>query len=243
MISMPFSKIISKLLISYLTKASDSRAKPTTNSIKLLKQAIRPGDILLVEGNQRFSTGIKYLTQSNWSHVALYLGPCNYEGHDLLEADLEKGVITLNLEDYASYHTRICRPVGLADEDFQTIKQYCLARLGNTYDLKNIFDLIRYLFPLIPVPTRYKMSYLTFGSGDPTKAICSSLIAEAFQKVHYPIIPLLTEDKAFSKRHPSFYVPSDFDRSPYFDVIKPTLESGFNYKDIDWHDWPDKNKN
>ena len=38
---------------------------------------MEPGDILLVEGNQRVSSAIKYLTQSTWSHAAFYLGKNN----------------------------------------------------------------------------------------------------------------------------------------------------------------------
>ena len=47
---------------------------------------LQPGDILLVEGNSRVSTAIKYLTQSTWSHVALYVGDGT-----LVEADLVNG--------------------------------------------------------------------------------------------------------------------------------------------------------
>jgi len=195
---------------------------------------MKPGDVLLVEGNQRFSTGIKYLTQSNWSHAAIYIGSYKGEEHMLLEADLEKGVIILPLSFYGKDHTRVCRPVNLSDDDCRTVIDYCLTRLGHTYDLKNIFDLARYLLPIFPIPTRFKRSMLTFGSGDPTKAICSSLIADAFQKVHYPIIPVVSDRKTYKKRHPSFYVPSDFDRSPYFDIIKPTVYCGFDYKKVDW---------
>ena len=231
------NNFISKLLTSYLTQTSEGRAKPTTNNIELLTEAIRPGDVLLVEGKQRFSTAIKYLTQSNWSHVAIYIGKREDAEHELLEADLEKGVITIPLSTYATYHTRICRPVHLTDDDLESVIKYCLARLGHTYDLKNIFDLARYLLPLPPIPTKFKRSVLTFGSGDPTKAICSSLIAEAFQKIKYPILPHIKkkkEKKLFSKFHPSFFVPSDFDRSPYFDIIKPTTHHGFNYKELVW---------
>ena len=35
---------------------------------------LQPGDVLLVEGNTRVSVAIKYLTQSTWSHSALYVG-------------------------------------------------------------------------------------------------------------------------------------------------------------------------
>ena len=39
-------------------------------------------------------------------------------------------------------------------------------------------------------------------------------------------------------RHSSFYAPRDFDISPYFMVVKPTLAHGFNYKDMHWADLP-----
>ena len=39
-----------------------------------LAATLRPGDVLLVEGNTRLSVAIKYLTQSTWSHAALFVG-------------------------------------------------------------------------------------------------------------------------------------------------------------------------
>src|SRR6266567_1078853 len=62
-----------------------------------LRASLRPGDILLVEGNNRISGVIKYLTQSTWSHAALYVGPMagradeNGEPHVLVEVDMSVG--------------------------------------------------------------------------------------------------------------------------------------------------------
>ncbi|HEV2064957.1 MAG TPA: hypothetical protein VGS00_10465, partial [Thermoanaerobaculia bacterium] len=39
-----------------------------------LKSRIRPGDIVLVDGDQRISQVVKYLTMSPWSHSAIYIG-------------------------------------------------------------------------------------------------------------------------------------------------------------------------
>ena len=39
-------------------------------------------------------------------------------------------------------------------------------------------------------------------------------------------------------RHSSLYAPRDFDISPYFMVVKPTLARGFNYNDMHWADLP-----
>ena len=35
-------------------------------------------------------------------------------------------------------------------------------------------------------------------------------------------------------RHHSLFAPRDFDLSPYFEVIKPTVEHGFDYKTFTW---------
>jgi hypothetical protein len=35
-------------------------------------------------------------------------------------------------------------------------------------------------------------------------------------------------------RHHSLYTPRDFDLSPYFQIVKPTLVYGFDYKAVVW---------
>jgi hypothetical protein len=118
-------------------------------------------------------------------------------------------------------------------------------RLGYQYDLKNVIDLMRYLIRTPPVPGRWRRRMLALGSGDPTRAICSTLIAQAFQEIRYPVLPRISTAKKrvtdgytiqeiMHIRHHSLYVPRDFDLSPYFEVVKPTLESGFHYKDLVW---------
>ena len=153
--------------------------------------------MLRVEGNNRISGIIKYLTQSTWSHGALYVGPVegamepDGEPHVLIEANVGEGVESAPLSKYFSYHTRICRPVGLTYEDRYTVCRYAINRIGFGYDTKNIVDLMRYLFPL-PVPQRWRRRMIALGSGDPTKMICSALIAQAFDAVRYPILPKIT---------------------------------------------------
>ena len=77
---------------------------------------------------------------------------------------------------------------------------------------------------------------IALGSGHPTRIICSALIAQAFQSVRYPILPKLTAwrqragaAELLEIRHSSLYTPRDFDISPYFEVVKPTIRSGFAY--------------
>lgn len=217
-----------------------------------LAAVLQPGDVLLVEGNRRISTAIKYLTQSTWSHAAIYIGDALNDGNDpltartLIEADLEEGVAALPLGKYAGLNTRICRPVGLTPEAQRHLVDYMIGRFGNRYDLKNVIDLARYLLPTPPVPSRWRRRMLAFGSGDPTRAICSTVIAQAFQSIRYPILPRVERAQARDDeppgavkeilhiRHYSLFTPRDFDVSPYFRVVKPTLEQAFDYQALKW---------
>jgi hypothetical protein len=95
----------------------------------------------------------------------------------------------------------------------------------------------------MPVPQRWRRKLMSMGSGDPTRIICSALIAQAFDSVRYPILPRISRVESESAReeileirHSSLYAPRDFDISPYFEVVKPTLANGFNYKKMQWAD-------
>lgn len=217
-----------------------------------LLATLQPADVLLVEGNTRISTAIKYLTQSSWSHAALYIGnalpndsPWNLP-QVLVEADLKEGIRAVTIAQYAQMHTRICRPIGLNDDDRKHLIDYAITRIGQQYDLKNIFDLARYLFPAPPIPTRFRRRLLALGSGDPTRAICSTLIAQAFMSIHYPILPEVQRTwsdnpmhadchaEIYHIRHHSLYTPRDFDISPFFEIIKPTTRDHFDYHALTW---------
>ncbi|KEO51261.1 lipo-like protein [Thioclava pacifica] len=203
---------------------------------RALRATLRPGDVLLVEGDRRISAAIKYLTHSTWSHAAFYTG--GPPGGELIEADLEAGVRITGLGDYAHLNTRICRPVGLKHAQLEAVVDYMQGAVGRSYDLKNVVDLARYLLPRPPVPHRFRRRMLALGSGDPTRAICSTVIAEAFHSVHYPILPDIEQSSEDAQReilhirHYSLFTPRDFDLSPYFDVIKPTLEEGFDFRKL-----------
>lgn len=241
---------IGKLIARYLQKEAPGYEPFTPSDPERLRGVIAPGDVLLIEGNSRISGAIKYLTQSTWSHAALYVGPIDGatepdgEPHVLVEAEIGDGVSTVPLSKYYAFHTRICRPIGLSDEDRITVCRYAINRIGFGYDTKNIIDLARYLVPL-PVPQRFRRRMIALGSGDPTKMICSALIAQAFGAVRYPILPKVT--RAGSRRarreilhirDSSLYMPRDFDISPYFDVVKPTITHGFDYTTLHWADRP-----
>jgi len=243
-------------LAKYLSQSRPGTAQIATSSPIQLAATLHPGDVLLVDGSSRVSGVIKYLTQSSWSHAALYVGSGYAEKKDnqeekvLLEADILEGIRLVPLSEYSSGHTRICRPVGLSPETIKQLIAYGIDRLGHQYDLKNVFDLVRFLVLPTPIPTRWRRKLLTLGSGDPTRAICSSLIAQAFQSIRYPILPEIEYQKStdlngqiycqetLKIRHYSLFVPRDFDVSPYFEIIKPAIEHGFDAKTLNWEQEP-----
>ena len=225
---------------------------PPTRPAVLLS-ALRPGDVLLVEGASRVSTAIKYLTQSTWSHAALYVGDSLADAGGgsvrcFVEADIVEGVRAVGVEEFDGLPTRICRPLGICDEDRARVISFVTSRLGHQYDLRNVIDLARYLVPTPPVPERFRRRMLALGSGDPTRAICSTLIAQAFQSVRYPILPQvqtidagdpscpMCKTEVLHLRHYSLFAPRDFDVSPYFAVVKPGLEQAAAYRTLRWAD-------
>jgi hypothetical protein len=61
--------------------------------------------------------------------------------------------------------------------------------------------------------------------------------------VRYPILPKITRAGSRAARREilhirdsSLYMPRDFDISPYFEVVKPTIELGFDYTALHWAD-------
>ena len=248
---------LGRRLARYLTRPRPQGAQAATSPHEKLAGSLEPGDVLLIEGNRRVSIAIKYLTQSTWSHSALYVGdalgapPAGEEPKVLIEADLRAGVRAVPLSQYAGLHTRICRPVGLAPEDLKKVIDFAVASIGEAYDLKNLVDLARFLLPMPPVPARWRRRMIALGSGDPTRAICSTMIAQAFGLVRYPILPTYkppvkgnpagapdeaAQEELLQIRHHSLYVPRDFDISPYFAIVKPTIEHGFDYRKLHWEE-------
>jgi hypothetical protein len=251
-----FDKIeayLSAQILKYLSQPTGRYAPFYAPDPEVVRHALRPGDILLVEGNSRLSATIKYLTQSTWSHAALYVGErpgdvsASGEPNVLLEAEAETGVVTVPLSKYVHFHTRICRPVGVEDASMQKVIGYALARVGTQYDSQRIVDLARYLFPYPPVPVWFRRRMLSIGCGDPTRAICSTLIAQAYASINYPILPErvsingktygiapFVQDEMDHIRTYGLYTPRDFDVSPFFAIVKPTIAAGFDYHTVKW---------
>ena len=235
-------------------QAESSGYEPYTPSdADTLRRTLAPGDILLIEGNLHISAVIKYLTQSTWSHSALYVGDALPEPADgserprLIEVNLGEGCVAVPLSKYRTYNTRICRASGLSPEDRNQVVKFMVDRARAEIRHQEHPRHAALFPPAPPVPVRWRRRMIAFGSGDPTRAICSSMIAEAFEQIRYPILPEITRapgrasaQSSYSReeilhiRHHSLYTPRDFDLSPFFRVVKPTLEYGFDYKAVTW---------
>ncbi|MBP8080869.1 MAG: lipo-like protein [Arenimonas sp.] len=253
---MSLMRMLGRRLARFLSKPRPRRAHQPTSPREQIAATLRKGDVLLVEGTSRFSTAIKYLTQSTWSHAALYIGdhlgpaPEGSEPNVLCDVDVNLGVRVIPMSEFSSLHTRICRPVGLSDAEIDALVVYMVSRVGYSYDLKNVFDLARYLIRTPPLPDPLKRRMIALGSGEPTRAICSTLLAQAFDSIRYPILPeveLMEPDAPGASRaraeilhirHYSLYMPRDFDTSPFFRIIKPRIEAGFDFHGLVWGQEP-----
>lgn len=118
-----------------------------------------------------------------------------------------------------------------------------LGAYGRRYNTRHLLDLARFLFPWGLWPRKWRSVLFQHNALQPTEDICSSMIADAFQSIRYPILPLVREDHQnvleLVRRNPRLFTPSDFDYSPYFDVIKyPTfpLKTEGDYQNLAWRE-------
>lgn len=232
---------IAKKFIGWLSQDRPTEGLPLCD-FERIRYELRPCDVLLIEGRSHISDVIKSITQSSWSHAALYLGRlhdiedpktrnmvqvrCRFEPDTqlILESVLGKGTIVNSLSFYEKDHIRICRPKGLSRKDAQEVLHYAIKKIGTHYDSKQIFDLLRFLFPYAVLPRKWRSTLFETGAGEDIRTVCSTVIAEAFGSVDFPILPLVKQHVKTGieliKRNPKLYTPKDFDYSPYFEIIK-----------------------
>lgn len=241
--------------LNHEKEAGDS----TLCDFEQLRYEIRPCDVLLVEGRSRVSEIIKNITQNTWTHSALYIGRLHdiedpslrahiqqyYDGEPseplLIESLLGKGTIITPLNQYKGIHLRICRPKDLTPTDSNKVVTYALRHLGVDYDVRHLLDLARFLIPFGILPRRWRSSLFEYHPGVSTRIVCSTMIAECFGQVHYPILPVVRREEdgslQFFKLNTRLLTPKDFDLSPYFEIIKyPILgQDGLAvYRQLPW---------
>ena len=140
---------IGRMLAGYLTRASRAPYSSIPTDNDAIDKVARQGDALLVEGRQRISVAIKYLTQSTWSHAALCVEAADRAGGvaaKFVEADAVEGVQIVESREFEGLHARICRPVGLSQDEVTQVTDFALSHVGDTYDLSNVVDLARFFF-------------------------------------------------------------------------------------------------
>lgn len=266
-------------IIAFLDQPIPHYEQHSWMDARALERSMRKGDVLLVEGSQRVSVAIKYLTQSTWSHAALYIGDELLRRDDALreralaefgeEADallveaLMGGVVVSPLSKYFDHNVRLCRPHSLCTEHLRRVLDDAVASVGLDYDLRNALALLFYFLPIEFVRRRFAGTMgRKAGSDVSTEVMCTSLLGQIFQRVGFPVLPVLTFPeknpvelysargwlRRFRRRRepwyqarykeisPALLAPRDFDLSPYFDIIKfNVIEEGrFDYRRIQW---------
>ena len=228
---------------------------------EFLEREVRPGDVILFAGMTRVSKVIQMVALSPWTHAAIYIGRLN-DIHDpkarakleahfdgdpneqlLVESLLGFGTIVTPLSEYHKENLRICRPSGLDWRDADGVTHQAIAHLGLEYDVQQLLDLARFIFPYGILPRRWRSSLFRHNAGKPTHIICSSMIARCFQHVNYPILPIVNNDQqdniSLRERNYRLFSPSDFDYSPYFEIIKyPAWNFSDQpaYRNLPWQD-------
>ncbi len=120
--------------------------------------------------------------------------------------------------------------------------------MGEGYDRRQLFDLGRYLTPFRLLPARWRRQVFFSGESESRSVICSGLIAQAYRKVGYPILPVLPASTREEQEEglnpwgtrmrsvaPRLVLPRDFDLSPYFRIVKfNSVEEGpIDYRAIE----------
>ncbi len=256
---MSFSRWLNKKIISYFTKEV-SPSRSYLCDFDRLSHEIRPADVLLVEGCNRISLIINNITKSPWTHSALYIGRIHdiedpklreaihkkYHGapHErlVIESEVGQGTYIAPLSKYTDRHLRICRPTGINTKDAQAVIAYAISRVGKSYNVRHFLDLGRFLLKSRFIPS--KMGSILFDDKPNSTAqeICSEMIANAFTSINFPVLPLIKKDENSNdyeviRRNTRLTTPSDFDYSPFFDIIKYPfflLSQNSQYRNLPW---------
>ena len=93
-------QLIGTQLAKYLTKEHIYEDHYFRISIDDIKSALEPGDVVLVEGQSRVSSAIQFITNSNWSHAAIFIGEAGSLSHCLIEVKAVDGCKFTDIDVY-----------------------------------------------------------------------------------------------------------------------------------------------
>src|SRR6266508_3525294 len=175
-------------------------------------QQLLRGAAVLVEGRLRIILIVTSTTESQWSHSALYVGDellrrggrlrehalANFGAFAdrlLIEALTDEGVVAAPLEKYRGHNLRVCRPSGIDAADLDRVMDSVFNDLGKQYDRRNLIDLA--LIRLSPIKfglLKTRTIETCLGNCTDLEVICSGMIAKAFHRAGYPILPRIDVD-------------------------------------------------
>jgi hypothetical protein len=223
----PISDVRVRLLAAlavFLTQPVKRYGPAMTTDPESLSAVLRNGDVLLTDGNTRAAALIRRITRSTWSHVSMYVGPLE-QGPDprcIVEADMAAGVRSIRLSELQGQNVRVLRPIGLNDAARDRLAEWVISQIGGEYDLEHAWALARRFLRVAP-----KSSITPAPNGiahSASRFICSSLLANAFALVGYPILPIHTAVAAVSTADHRYVMPGDFESAPVFEVVNPGQE-------------------
>jgi Permuted papain-like amidase enzyme, YaeF/YiiX, C92 family len=224
-ISSGFRRFRNRLLNAaalYLARPLKHYGPATIADPQSLAATLRPGDVLLTQGNTRMAALVRRITGSPWSHVSMYVGPLE-GGPDprcIVEADIAAGVRAIPLSELDGLHVRVLRPAPLHDADRRRLADWVVSRIGDQYDVALAWALARRLLRLSstlrlpPAPSAVMQGA--------TRFICSSLLAQAFLLVGYPIVPGQLGVRAAGTADHRYVTPRDFASAALFEVVRAT---------------------
>jgi len=211
------ARLIDRLVL-FLAQPVKQYSLVDTADLHTLTTVLRHGDVVLASGKTRAAALVRRFTGSCWAHAAMYVGPLE-EGPDprcIVEADIAEGVRAVPLTEFRGQRVLVLRPTGLEAEDRHRLAQWVLTRIGNRYDLAHAWALAK---TVLRVPLPFPVPPV---SETATRFICSSLLAQAFVLVGYPIAPAHVRVRDSSAPDLRYVTPRDFEGASGFEEIGRT---------------------
>jgi hypothetical protein len=215
------TRLINALAL-YLARPLKHYDPSTIADPQSLSATLRHGDVLLTQDNTRMAALVRRITGSPWSHVAMYVGPLE-DGPDpgcIVEADIAAGVRAIPLSELKGLHVRVLRPAHLHDADRRRLADWVVGRIGDEYDLPLALAMARRLLRL-SLTSRLPQAPSAMAQGA-RRFICSSLLAQAFVLVGYPIVPAQLGFRAAGIADHRYVTPRDFESAAMFEVVRGT---------------------
>jgi len=204
-------------LVLFLAQPVRQYSSVDTDDLQALAAVLRNGDVVLASGRTRAAALVRRFTGSCWAHAAMYVGPLE-EAADprcIVEADIADGVRAVPLTEFRGQRVLVLRPTGLQPGDRQRLADWMIARIGHRYDLAHAWALAKRVLRL-PLPFRVPPV-----SESATRFICSSLLAQAFVLVGYPVAAAHVRVRDASPSDLRYVTPRDFASASGFEVIGP----------------------